>query len=261
VFEAVLSEVAAGGSSAPWLGPYRRPAREVQAGLAAGASTLTEALNAALDARPPIALDAGALRFVSHAALPPAEPYEAFIARTASVPTRDNLHDLFNALVWLAQPRLKTHLNRLHAAAIGRSGVAGQRGALRDALTVFDENGAVWRAPDSLVEALRRRDWPALFIGLRPTWQQASLTLVGHALLEKMMRPRKAITAHVWVVADEAAGIEPPEAAWLEMLTPERLAAKPFLPLPLLGVPGWWPANADPGFYDDAAVFRPLRPR
>jgi len=37
------------------------------------------------------------------------------------------------------------------------------------------------------------------------------------------------------------------EAAW---------AAKPFSPLPVLGVPGWWPANADHRFYDDPAVFR-----
>jgi hypothetical protein len=25
----------------------------------------------------------------------------------------------------------------------------------------------------------------------------------------------------------------------------------------VLGVPGWWPANQDPAFYRDAAVFRP----
>jgi hypothetical protein len=37
-------------------------------------------------------------------------------------------------------------------------------------------------------------------------------------------------------------------------LTPRALA-----PLPVLGVPGWWPANEAPGFYDDAAVFRPTR--
>jgi hypothetical protein len=24
----------------------------------------------------------------------------------------------------------------------------------------------------------------------------------------------------------------------------------------VLGVPGWWPGNEEPGFYDDAAVFR-----
>ncbi len=40
-------------------------------------------------------------------------------------------------------------------------------------------------------------------------------------------------------------------------LTRRHLAAKPFTPLPVLGVPGWWPANDATGFYDDAAVFRP----
>lgn len=251
MFEPVLAEVAdAGAATAPWLAPYRDAAGRVQACLEAGA-TLAQTLNRALAAQPTIGLDAGPLRFVPQTALPPAEPYEAFIARTACVPTRDNPHDLFNALVWLTRPRLKAHLNRLHAAAIAASGVAGRRGALRDALTLFDENAALWRAPDVLVEALRRRDWQALFVGHRALWQHACLTLVGHALLEKMMRPRKAITAHVWVLTGDA--LDPlPDA-----LTPQRLEAKPFLPLPVLGVPGWWPANADPGFYDDAAVFRP----
>jgi hypothetical protein len=26
--------------------------------------------------------------------------------------------------------------------------------------------------------------------------------------------------------------------------------------LPVLGIPGWWPANETPRFYDDPAVFR-----
>ncbi|MFN7122209.1 MAG: DUF3025 domain-containing protein, partial [Hydrogenophaga sp.] len=34
---------------------------------------------------------------------------------------------------------------------------------------------------------------------------------------------------------------------------------KPFTPLPVLGVPGWWPANEDAGFYADASVFRAPR--
>jgi hypothetical protein len=29
-----------------------------------------------------------------------------------------------------------------------------------------------------------------------------------------------------------------------------------YSPLPVLGVPGFWPANADPAFYDDEHVFR-----
>jgi len=46
--------------------------------------------------------------------------------------------------------------------------------------------------------------------------------------------------------------------AWLAgQLSAGRLAAKPFLPLPVLGVPGWWPQNGDFSFYDDAQVFRP----
>ena len=72
----------------------------------------------------------------------------------------------------------------------------------------------------------------------------------GHALLEKLMKPRKAITAHVWVV-DEMS-----DESVAASLTPERLQAKPFLPLPVLGVPGWWDGNSDAGFYDDVSVFR-----
>ena len=54
--------------------------------------------------------------------------------------------------------------------------------------------------------------------------------------------------------------------AWLERLDTvvARTLVEPgfrrdaFLPLPVLGLPGWWPANDDPNFYDDRAVFRPL---
>jgi hypothetical protein len=46
--------------------------------------------------------------------------------------------------------------------------------------------------------------------------------------------------------------------AWLAQdLQPEKLASKPFLPTPVLGIPAWWPANENPDFYADALVFRP----
>jgi hypothetical protein len=46
--------------------------------------------------------------------------------------------------------------------------------------------------------------------------------------------------------------------AWVAaQLTAEMLATKPFAHLPVLGVPGWWPENADPAFYADTSVFRP----
>ncbi|MEK9775238.1 MAG: DUF3025 domain-containing protein, partial [Quisquiliibacterium sp.] len=39
------------------------------------------------------------------------------------------------------------------------------------------------------------------------------------------------------------------------------LCSDAFAPLPVLGIPGWWPVNHDPAFYDDTAVFRAGRQR
>jgi hypothetical protein len=47
------------------------------------------------------------------------------------------------------------------------------------------------------------------------------------------------------------------DAALAEAFTADRLAGKPFTPLPVLGVPGWWPENQNFSFYDDSLVFRP----
>jgi hypothetical protein len=196
---------------------------------------------------------AGTVRFVEPSVSTAGEPYEAFIARTACVPTRDNLHDLFNGLMWLSYPQTKQRLNALQAQQIALHGTTGARGSLRDALTLFDENAAILQAPAVLVDALRVRDWNKLFLEERAHWESARLVVFGHALLEKLMQPRKAITAHVWLVEELT------DAAIAASLDPERLAAKDFLPLPVLGVPGWWTANEEPGFYDDAEVFR--RPR
>lgn len=230
----------------PWLLPCRSIAEVVLT--SAKSESIADALNAARGDR----LDG--VRFVEQGALPDAEPYESFIARTACVPTRDNLHDLFNGLMWLSYPKAKRRLNVLHAEEIALRGSAtGARGPLRDALTLFDENAAILQAPAVLVDALRRRQWKALFVEHRTEWQSARLAIFGHALLEKLLQPRKAITAHVWLVDDLT------DDALASSLTPERLAAKDFLPLPVLGVPGWWPANEAPDFYDDAEVFRPAR--
>lgn len=207
------------------------------------AGSLAEALNATLADRP-IELAAGPLRFVPQRALPPGEAYEAFVCRSACVPTRDNAHDFFNGLVWLQQPALKRRLNEMHGLS-PRPAPGGPRGPLRDALTLMDENGALLSAPAPLAEALAARDWRRLFVELRPLWAQARLEIVGHALLEKLLQPRKPLCAHVL-----------PAGALPE---PAVLAAKPFQPLPVLGVPGWWPANAGADFYADPAVFRPWR--
>jgi hypothetical protein len=232
---------------APWLEPHRvhldriLPAAERLGACADG-------LNAAL-------AEAGGvdIRFVPQEELPSGEAYEAFIARTNRVPTRENPHDLFNGLMWLRYPLVKRRMNALQAHEIARLGTSGARGPVRDALTVFDENGALMQAPSILVDDLRRRDWRGLFVTHRDRWRDARIELFGHALLEKLMQPRKAITAHVWLVDEWS------DRAIAASLTPERLATKPFLPLPVLGVPGWWAQNEAPEFYDDDAVFRPAR--
>jgi hypothetical protein len=229
---------------APWLAPHLG-ILERTLPLISSAS-VAQALNEASKNHPcPV-------RFVDHAELPDGEPYEAFIARTGKVPTRDNPHDLLNGVAWLAYPATKRRLNLLQADAIAREGIAGSRGGVRDALTLFDENGAVLSAPLALVDALRARDWHSLFVARRELWQSARLVLFGHALLDKLVQPRKAITAHVWIAQTSDA----PLAA---SFTAERLTPRAFLPLPVLGVPGWWPANEDSAFYADVAVFRPPR--
>jgi len=208
------------------------------------------------------------VRFVPQAELAAGTAYESHIFRTACVPTRPGWHDFFNALCWMRFPASKRQLNRLQASAIALAGgVQAQRGPLRDAITLFDENAALLQAPDPLWAALLARDWQRLFLTLRPLWAQARLVLFGHALLEKLVQPYKSITAHVWRVPVPA---ELPAACpggtvhgwdtWLaQQLQPELLARKPFTPLPVLGTPGWWPANQTPAFYQDPAVFRPAR--
>lgn len=186
--------------------------------------------------------------------------YEAHIARTGEVPTRDNLHDFFNALVWLALPRTKARLNFLQAEAIAAAGVAARRGPLRDAATLLDENGVLLVTErEDLVDALRRHDWHGLFVVNRAAWGTDIRPLVfGHALMEKLTAPYKGITAHALPVPLPAAAtpgtIDARVAESLDAaLSPGRL-----LPLPVLGIPGW-ADNDDLTFYDDSSVFRPAR--
>ena len=233
---------------------------------------LHEALNSASAALGLVNAAGLPIRFVPQAALPAGLAYEAFIGAAGCVPTRENLHDYFNALVWLTFPRIKQQLNALQAAQIAVDGVGKSRGPARDAATIFDENSALLVVRDSaaahaLVAALRAHRWREAFIERRAQFGvDAELCLFGHALMEKLVAPRKAITAHTRVVvADDAYFAAGPAArrAWLDADQARALAAEPlntacFTPLPVLGVPGWWPQQDD-DFYEDASVFRPIR--
>jgi hypothetical protein len=234
---------------APWLAPWRVPGEAIAQRVAAG-QTVAQALNA--EQRAP-------KLFIPQAELPAGVAYEEHIFKAGQVPTRDGLHDFFNGLAWLHFPRTKLRLNALQAAHIAHSGIRPERGPARDALTLFDENMGLLQAPDALWDALLAKDWQTLFVTQRALWQNAQLILFGHALTEKLVSPRKPITAHVFRVREESRALVDIDA-WLSAeLSAELLSRKPFANLPVLGVPGWWAANADPAFYADASVFRAPR--
>ncbi len=232
----------------------KREARAGSGDLASAASMSANGTGLALG-------DAKAVKFVPQSALPEGQAYEDFIFRTQQVPTRDGLHDFFNGLCWHRFPLAKRRLNQLQAAEIAKLGVTKTRGPVRDALTLFDENVVLMHAPDSVWGALQARDWLKLFVDLRDQWQQVHLVLFGHALVEKLVTPYKSITGHVYRVASE---VNPHDEAALDAwlvkdLQADKLATKPYEPLPVLGVPGWWTANEDRAFYEDTQVFRPKR--
>lgn len=236
---------------APWLAVWRQPGEAIARQVAAGL-TVAQALQAS---------GLAPKRFVAQAELPSGVAYEAHIFATGCVPTRDGLQDFFNGLAWLRFPHTKARLNALQAAQIASSGIQPVRGPARDALTVFDENAALLQAPDALWDALLAKDWHTLFVTLRPLWSQAHLVLFGHALTEKLVAPRKAITAHVYRVHAPGPALADMDAWLAPTLRADVLSGKPFAHLPVLGVPGWWAANADAGFYADPHVFRALRQR
>ena len=252
--------------SQPWLSHVAVAGQAVLADWALSDGPLFASLNRVLDAP---------VQFVHQDALGPQTPYEAHVAKHDQVPTRDNLHDFFNALSWAAWPHAKSQFNRLHAHALSTNPEEPRRrGPVRDALTLLDENGAVLIAPDAIWRALRAHDWHSALVHARSVWQTAQLWLVGHALMQQLTRPRKGLTSHVWLMdkdinawawaqlsgghASESVRVEL-DRLWAKGISADRVALKPFTPLPVLGVPGWWLPNSDPAFYADDSVFRPKR--
>ena len=214
-------------------------------------------------------------QFVDQSKLEGHFTYETFIDQSKSIPTRPNLHDFFNGLSWIKFPKTKAAMLSLQSAEVTRSqletGAINKeetprkesppiRGAIRDALTVFDENGILLQADEPIWLALENKDWNKLFIQHRTLWKKARVWIFGHALLEKLITPRLSMTGHVLrlklptdiVSSDIDEGVS-------ERITSMDWAQKPFSPLQVLGVPGWWEENDAPGFYENADVFRPNR--
>jgi hypothetical protein len=259
-------------SQIDWSRPWYDAVRPAFARLQLQGDAFIDAFNASARALALANHTGEPIRFVPQAELPEGRAYEEFIGATGCVPTRENLHDFFNGLVWQTFPRIKRQLNALQAAQIALAGVGKSRGPARDAATIFDENAALLLVRDSdagraLVDALRAHHWREALFERRAMWgDEAQPWLFGHALMEKLVAPRKAITAHTRVVfAPDDFFALPWEARrdWIDrqlaaQLEGAGLSTAVFTPLPVLGIPGW-ASGQDEAFYLDAGVFRPKR--
>ncbi|MCQ4144012.1 DUF3025 domain-containing protein [Vogesella sp. AC12] len=197
--------------------------------------------------------------------------YEMHIGSTGEVPTRgDNWHDWFNALCWLSWPRSKLAMNARQVAAI--NGDEFRRGPRRDAGTLLDESGVIVPYCDAaLAQALHDMQWRTLFVEQRAAWgTRIGAHVIGHALLEQGLAMHigwcgKALLLPVEEGFFRLDGAE--QVDTLDKMLAARLAGdddfaaspRELLPLPLLGIPGWWDANHDAAFYDNTAYFRPTR--
>jgi hypothetical protein len=250
----------------PWLAPIEPRGRRWQAAALAGYTDYLAAMNEDARAAALVTGRGERLAFIAQDDLPAGASYEGHIAQTGCVATRHNLHDFFNGSMWFAYPRIKAALNARQAEQIDTLGIGPTRGGVRDALTLFDENAMLFACADaSLADALRGFGWRALFIDERAAWgARCEARIFGHALLEKLVAPYKACTGHAWIVDVPARYFSLDDASRRAMLDEvvstrieqEPLDSRAFAPLPVLGVPGWWDANASPAFYDDVSVFR-----
>jgi hypothetical protein len=252
--------------SQPWLAPLADRGERWRNAARADYATYLRTLNDDARAAAHVTGRGKPLSFIAQDELPAGASYEGHIAETGGVPTRHNLHDFFNASMWFQFPRIKAVLNLRQSVEIDARGIGPTRGPARDALTLFDENAILFACADPvLAQALRAFDWRTLFIDERKAWRRrCEARVFGHALLEKLVTPYKACTGHAWIVevepnyfvTDDTERRAILDAAVADALSAEAPSSRRFAPLPVLGVPGWWPPNEAPSFYDDPRVFR-----
>ncbi|CAI8191581.1 MAG: Uncharacterised protein [Glaciecola sp. HTCC2999] len=193
--------------------------------------------------------------------------YEGYIAETASIPTRKNWHDVFNACIWHQYPHSKQRLNQLHIEYIQQFGLH-PRGNVRDNITHFDECGMliVHAEGSRIPEMLQQHHWQDAFVNHRSVWgSEVQAFMFGHANLELLLAPHIGLTAK-WVAIEVPMGFfkQDPvlQVRLLDALLVQRLERSFFKqklpPIPYLGIPGWW-NQQDESFYSNTDHFRPKR--
>lgn len=241
-------------NTSPWLWPYGEHASWVDS-----RATSEGHVSRLLNQRAGNA-EEGELEFIHSAETLGALEYERRVY-AGQIPTRDIAHDWYNGQVWLTYPKAKRFINTCHVTDSpgNKSMTANGRSRLRDALTLFDESGALLLTTDPrLCVALVNHQWEHLLVNNRDTWgERAKLLIFGHGLLDSMQRPHKSLCAKVLPVLVPNLNMSKAElqcillAALRQLVDPVNLS-----PLPVMGVPGWFVESNRPGFYSDKSVYR-----
>ena len=179
-------------------------------------------------------------------------------------------HDLFNALAWMTFPTAKAVINARHYESLCLD-ESGNRPAMRDALTLFDEDGLVVLCCDAgLLDLVREFRWKELFWNRREqVGKRMRFFLFGHALFQKALDPFVGMTGKAVLFEVPDGFVSLPVNS--QVAEADRLLAahawernrmrhgREFSPVPVLGVPGWWRGNEEEKFYDNTDYFRPGR--
>jgi hypothetical protein len=147
----------------------------------------------------------------------------------------------------------------------------GPRGRVRDALTQLDEDGIVVVSEQpELLDLLRDREWRELFWSRRAATRRAMRWFVfGHAQYEKALRPFVGVTAKA-IILHVAPGFcaqpYPHQISEVDRMAADFIGrgdaftdARALAPVPVLGIPGWFPHSAEESFFEDRSYFRTRR--
>ncbi len=166
-----------------------------------------------------------------------------------------NWHDFFNALAWLKFPKAKSAINAKHFQEIKRQ-TSNLRSKKRDLLTLFDECGVIVFANENIKNLIQQHQWKELFINHRNSWLKGKIKVVtfGHAMYEKYLNPYIGMTAKALVINPIITNVDQYLASNLlnDVLL---LCSKDLLPLPVLGIPGWYKSQKN-NFYSNSNYFR-----
>lgn len=224
------------------------------------AATDAWATNTALAPRliPPPARQLSAIDFERHVV-----NYNELVVR------HDSLHDVLNALVWRTFPKTKRAISEAHVA-LGVTIDGKTRPRRRDVLTLFDESGIIILSENHNLRTMNQQhQWRELFITHRSDFiRQARPILFGHGAMEQLgnqlPQVNRGLTVKaLWLPLPVNTTLAEVDAYLAErVVNGERLNEhERSIPMPVLGLPGWFIENESADCYDDESVFRPLRKR